>query len=406
MSRIVASYNGLKVGLLAEARGRIVFEYDAGFIASGHELSPLQLPLGPGLRARDSAPTMRLPGLFDDSLPDSWGRRVMLEWFRQRGTPEHAVTPLMMLAYVGQRGMGALTYEPALEVAAPDPRVVSLARLHEAALRAENAGPINLEAFAQIGSSAGGARPKALLALPRDGGDLLLAGTDLLPDTHEAWLVKFDTSRTGIGGPMEEAYARMARAAGIDMPETRLLETRPEPGTLRHFAVKRFDREGRERIHHHTLAALCQVGGGDLSYETFLRVTRRLTLDEREVWRAYRRAVFNVLASNRDDHGKNHGFLHRHRAWKLGPAYDLTFSSPPQLPERGMAIAGERRTATTAHLLKLAESEALDRRTALGIIEEVRGAVSRWRTFARQAGVPALQVTDVEAVLRPLLKGK
>jgi serine/threonine-protein kinase HipA len=400
MSRIEVNYQGLRVGTLAEARGGIFFEYDPGFIASGHELSPLNLPLGTGLRTRDSSPTMRLPGLFEDSLPDNWGRRVMLEWFRQQGTPEHAVTPLMMLAYVAHRGMGALTYTPALDVRAAEDRSVSLFNLYQAAMLAGNSGPIDLAVFAQVGSSAGGARPKALIGLPRDQSDLILAGDDELPPTHDAWLVKLDTSRDATDGPMEEAYACMARAAGVEMPETRLLETRQADVVRRHFAVKRFDRSGSERIHHHTLAALCQVGGGDLNYETLLRVTRRLTRDEREVWHAFRRAVFNVLASNRDDHGKNHGFLYRNREWKLGPAYDLTFSSPQQLPERGLAICGERRIETERHLIELGESEALDRRTVRSMIEEVRSAISRWRVFAEQAQVPPIKAAEVDSVLQ------
>ncbi|MFA6961857.1 MAG: HipA N-terminal domain-containing protein [Opitutaceae bacterium] len=120
MSRVTVHYQGIKVGELAVARGGIFFEYAPEFIASGHELSPFQLPLGSGVKARDPAvPTMRLHGLFEDSLPDHWGRRVMMAWFRERGTPEHAVTPLMMLAYVGKRAMGVLDYAPELEVAAP-----------------------------------------------------------------------------------------------------------------------------------------------------------------------------------------------------------------------------------------------------------------------------------------------
>jgi hypothetical protein len=192
-----------------------------------------------------------------------------------------------------------------------------------------------------------------------------------------------------------ERRAVMARAAGVDMPPTRLLESTHADHVRRHFAVKRFDRDGCERIHHHTLAAMCHIPGCDLDYQTFLRVTRRITRDEREVWRAFRRAVFNVLASNRDDHGKNHGFLYRNREWKLGPAYDVTFCSPRQLPERGMAICGERGNVGRKHLVSLAESEALDRRTALAIIDEVAAAIARWHEFAGQAKVPAALTASV-----------
>lgn len=395
MSRVVVHYQDLKVGELAVAHGGIFFEYAAEFIAGGHELSPFQLPLGPGVKTRDAAaPTMRLHGLFEDSLPDHWGRRVMMAWFRERGTPEHAVTPLMMLAYVGRRAMGALDYTPELEVAPP--HGITLPDLYEAAAEAERGGEVDLEVLAQAGSSAGGARPKALLNLPDSGRGAPHAG-QRVPEGYSSWIVKFDTTRDGTSGPLEEAYARMARAAGMEFPETRLLETKQAGGTRRHFAVKRFDREGTERLHHHTLGGLLHAGGGDLDYQTLLRATRRLTKDEREVWRAYRRAVFNVLAGNRDDHAKNHGFIYRNRAWTLGPAYDLTFTSRQWMPERGMAVCGERRVAGVEHLKKLAASESLDAKQAARVIDDVRSALAKWRTFADEAGVPALTAAEVES---------
>lgn len=399
MSQVIVRYDGQRVGTLAEARGGIFFEYETGFLNTGHELSPLQLPLGSGVRARDSIPTMRLAGLFEDSLPDQWGRRLMMEWFRSRGTPEHAVTPLMMLSYLGARAMGALSYTPELDVPSP-PAGVSLAELHAAAEQMERSGVVNLDVLAQVGSSAGGMRPKALISLDPKQPDRIFAGALETPDGLQPWIVKFDTSADGSIGPLEEAYARMARAAGIDIPETLLLETRRGRQVRRHFAVRRFDRDGTTRIHHHTLAAMLHVGGGDLDYATLLRVTRRITKDEREVWRAFRRAVFNVLASNRDDHGKNHGFLYRDREWTLGPAYDLTFSSPQQLPERALAVLGERRQAGRAELLKLAQTESLDSRRAQEVIDEIRAAVSRWRKFADAAGVPRVKAAEVDQVLR------
>ncbi len=399
MNRINVSYLGQPVGVLAEARGGIVFEYDAAFIASGHELSPLHLPLGPGLRARGSTPVMRLPGLFEDSLPDAWGERVMLEAFRQRNTPPHAVTPLMKLAYVGHRAMGALVYEPALSITTAK-KQLQLDDLYQAALQAEtHAAPIDLNLLAEVGSSAGGAQPKALLGLSRENATQILAGADDLPSGHEAWMIKFDTSPDGAAGALEQAYALMARAAGLDVAPTRLLETRHGKKVRRHFATRRFDREGSERIHHHSLAGLYHIPGGDLSYEILLRVTRRLTRDEREVWRAFRRAVFNVLAGNRDDHGKNHGFLYRDRQWTLGPAYDLTFRSAHQLPERGLSIHGERASAGTGELLALARSETLDVREANRMIEEVQAALAQWRRFADEAGVAPTLAAQIAGAL-------
>lgn len=387
MSQIEVGYDGRRVGILAEARGGIFFEYDPAFIASGEELSPLHLPLRPGLLSRDATPTMRLPGLFEDSLPDLGGRRLMAEWFRREGVREHAITPLMMLAYVGRRAMGALTYQPPLKVGT-DESALQIGELYTAAARAEKAGPIDLDVLAPVGSSVGGAKAKALIGLPKAGAEgPVLPGGEGLPPSHEAWLVKFDTSEDGTAGPMEEAFARLARAAGIEMPQTRLLSTRTAAGTRRHFAVKRFDRLGPKRLHYHSLAGLCQMGN-DLDYGTLLRVARRLTRSEAEVKKAFRRAVFNVLASNRDDHGKNHGFLYRDREWVLAPAFDLTFSSREQLPERGMAVLGERREIDLARLRALAESEDLDRAEADAIIDEVRKARDQWPALADEAGVP------------------
>jgi serine/threonine-protein kinase HipA len=309
------------------------------------------------------------------------------------------VTPLARLALVGSHGMGALVYEPALDTPDHPWTTVSLDALHATAQRAEQVGEIDLDLLAGVGSSAGGARPKALIALSQKGSAVALNGAGKVPSTHDHWLVKFDTSPDNSHGPMEEAYALMARAAGVEMPETRLLETKHDGKVRRYFAVPRFDREGAARVHHHTLAAMLQVGGGGLNYETFLRVTRRLTQDEGEAWRAFRRAGFNVLASNRDDHGKNHGFLYRDHHWRLGPAYDLTFTSAAQLSERGMAILGERRAAGLEHLFKLTETEGLARRSAEGIVEQVRTGVARWREFADQAQVPALKAAEVGRVL-------
>ena len=399
MNRIFVDYQGQRVGTLAEARAGILFEYDPAFIASGHQLSPLQLPLGPGLHSRDNPPSMRLHGLFEDSLPDQWGTRVMTEWFTQHGILEHTVTPFMKLAYVGRRAMGALTYTPEEEITAP-PHSVSLADLYTASARAENDGPIDLNVLAQVGSSAGGAKPKALIGIHRSDPKNIIANVVELPDGFEAWIVKFDTSRTGAFAPMEEAYARMARAAGITVPETRLLQTTKNGKTRHHFAVKRFDRNGSIRIHHHTLAAIYQAGASDLDYNTFLRVTRRVTNDEREVWHAFRRAVFNVLAENRDDHGKNHGFLYQNRQWTLSPAYDLTFSG--HIAKRGMALLGERGQTGTDHLVKLAEAVSLNRAEAQTVIAEVAQTIARWPEFAESAGVPTIDAAKINRVLRTL----
>lgn len=398
MNELAVKYLGTRVGILAETRHGIAFEYDAVFLRSGHDLSPLNLPLRTGIHLRDGIGSTRLPGLFEDSLPDKWGTRIMTEWFRKQGIPEHSLTPLAQLAYIGSRGMGALTYEPPREIV-DSGAAFSLADVFQACEQAEDGGPIDLEQLARVGSSAGGARPKALIAVPSDPNQPVLGGERDIPPGYDAWIVKFSGSRSPHAGAMEFAYAMMARASGIDFPETRILETERDGVRFRHFVVKRFDRKGDQRIHHHTLAGMTHMLGGDLSYETLLRVTRRVTRDEAEVWRAFRRAAFNVLASNRDDHGKNHGFLYDNGQWKLGPAYDVTFASPHLLPERGISIAGERRNCGIDELIKLANTESLDRREVANVIEQTLHAISRWREFAKASGVPEITAAEVESVL-------
>ena len=398
MSELTVHYGEQLVGLLAEARGGIFFEYDPGFIATGVELSPLNLPLGPGVKSRDGAVSMRLPGVFEDSLPDRWGERIMLEWFLRQGISAPAITPLMRLAYIGQRAMGALSYQPELKIESDDS--LSLQAVFEAAAAAEAGRPFDLNMLAQASGSAGGARPKALVSLSDDPVAPVLSTSVKLPSGYSHWIVKFDTSARGEDGVLEEAYARMARVAGIDFPSTRLLATIAAGQPRHHFAVQRFDRVGETRIHYHSLAGLCQMLGGDLDYQTFLRVTRRITRDERAVWKAFRRAAFNVLASNRDDHGKNQGFLLIDGEWRLSPAFDITFSAPQQLPERGMAICGERRTAGRNELRTLAEREGLDRAGAAEILEEVVAAIGRWDEFAVSAGVSPALAAAVAGALR------
>lgn len=393
MNKLDVTYGGEMVGTLAIVRGGIYFEYAPSFVASGHELSPLALPLGPGIHSRDPQPSLRLPGLFEDSLPDSWGMRLMDDWFLRQGTPSHAVDPLMRLSFLGKRTFGALTYAPACGV---ETEVGTLDTIYLAAAQVAAGAETDLALLADVGTSPGGARPKAALWFDRDLRSLAHERDEAHPN---GWLVKFDTTPERGLGRMEHAYALLARAAGIEVPETRLLETRHADGVRRHFAVRRFDRVGQERIHYHSLAGMCQMMGSDLDYQTFLRVTRRITRDHREVLKAFRRAVFNVLASNRDDHGKNHGFLYREQQWKLSPAFDLTFTGRGQVVERGMAVMGERANAGIAQLEALAREEGIESRDVRQIVDEVRAAVAKFPVFAEAAGLPERKTAEITAAL-------
>lgn len=396
MNKIEVFFRGQPLGTLAVVRGGIFFEYAPAFLATGHELSPLALPLGSGVRARDTTPTLRLHGLFEDSLPDSWGTRVMDDWFRQQGVPAYRVDPLMRLSFIGRRGFGALEYAPAGNVEAARGTLDSI---YAASAQLAQGASADLALLADVGSSPGGARPKAALWFDAE---LRSLAHDHDAAHPHAWLVKFDTTAERILGRVEYAYSLLARAAGLEMPETRLLTTEHPTGPRAHFAVRRFDRAGAERVHYHSFAGLCQMPGGDLDYQTLLRVARRITRDHGEVRKAFRRAVFNVLASNRDDHGKNHGFLYAdaQRQWRLSPAFDLTFVGAGQVRERGMAVLGERSCAGLPHLEKLAAGEGIDRADCRAIVDEVRAALARWSEFAAAAGLPEQEAAEIGAALQ------
>jgi len=396
MKTLVVRYNGQIMGRLAEAdiqgRATIVFEYDAEFIRSGIELSPFHLPIGPGLKSREgSTPCDRLPGLFEDSLPDTWGMRGLLDWFKKHH-PSTPITELMKLSHVGQRGMGALTYEP--EQAVDNPGNVELEAIYKQALVAEKEGVFS-DLLAEIGSTAGGAQPKALIALTDDSKPRYWTGARDIPAGFEPWLVKFSVPREDLAwdGRIEYAYSLMARAAGIDMPATRLLKAEKTA----HFAVKRFDSEGARRIHHHTVARLLQTMGSDLDYETYLKATFRLTQNHAEIVRAYKRGVFNVLACNDDDHGRNHGFLLRETGWTLSPAYDVTFRP---LRERGLAVCGERINARVENLTTLAKRLGISNANMSEAFDAVRVALNQWPAFAEEAHIPKKHRDQIQASFR------
>ncbi|MEI7900527.1 MAG: type II toxin-antitoxin system HipA family toxin [bacterium] len=369
----------LAVGDLAEDRGRFFFEYDAAFVARGFPLSPFKLPAIPGLQTFQC-----LPGVFDDALPDGWGRLLMDRFFRQKGGAPAAFTELDRLAWMGTHAMGALSFHPPSQELAEGVPGFELGRLaREAQAVLEGEAGVVLPELLQAGGSPGGARPKVLAGVCGGG---VAAGPEPYPAGYEPWLVKFfakaDPPDTGA---VEEAYACMAQAAGIAFPGHRLFEVREG----RFFGVRRFDREGGRRIHMHSLGNLV---GADfrvpcLDYQDIHKVVRLLTGDQAEVQRAYRLMLFNVLAHNRDDHAKNFSFLYTPDAgWRLAPGFDLTFAEGPG-GEHTTSVAGEGRAPGRAHFRRVAQAAGIGEEDAGRIEEEVRAAVGRWPVFARACGV-------------------
>jgi serine/threonine-protein kinase HipA len=396
------------VGRLAEVGQRRYVEYDASFLVRGLPLSPFRLPLQAGAiehRDRDFGP---LPGVFEDSLPDGWGRLLMDRHFRQQGREPAAVSVLDRLLWLGTRTLGALTYHPAV----PGDPAAALdlpSLLHQATAIHAGAAAVVLPQLLRAGGSPGGARPKLLVGLrDSDAGegsvadvDTVYSGEDELPAGYAHWLVKFAAKQELIdAGPLEQAYALMARAAGVELPPTRLIAIGPR---YRCFAVQRFDRlQGQRRLHMHSLAGLLhadfRVCG--LDYADLFRVTLALTRDHQQLLRAFRQMLFNIAAHNRDDHGKNFAFLmDADGVWRLSPAFDLVWSHGPG-GEHSTSVAGIGRDPGIEQVRTLARQ--FDVRPAeLELLRAaVNDAVARWRVYAEEAGCSRRIRTAVATSLR------
>jgi serine/threonine-protein kinase HipA len=386
VTRLTVSYEPeegrrVVVGRLLRQGHGVLFEYDAGFIARGLSLSPFKLPLRSGVFRGEPSRFDGLMGLFDDSLPDGWGRLLIDRRARQQGYSAAQLGPLDRLSLVGSRAMGALVYEP--EQAVAPPTVVKLKQLEqEIAMVLSDTESPDFERLFAIGGSPHGARPKALVQIDAKGA--LHAGESRALPGCTAWLVKFRAKGDGAdSAAVEHAYFLMARAAGVDVPETRLLGRAPG-----YFAVRRFDRDGARKTHQLTLAGLLDAPHTfpSVTYDDLLLATRRLVRAEPAVAELFRRACFNVLAHNRDDHSKNFSFLMSERgAWTVSPAYDLSYSDGPG-GEHWMLVAGEGANPGRANLEALGRASDLKRPKP--IIDEVRAAVDRFASFADEAGVP------------------
>jgi serine/threonine-protein kinase HipA len=374
----------VRVGRLALKDRELLFEYDAAFLTSRLELSPFRLPLRPGVVIGDPTKFDGLMGVFDDSLPDGWGRLLIDRAAARQGISPRMLTPLDRLAVVGRQGMGALVYEPELTPTVPE--TITLREIEEdARLVLEDADEVALDRLIAIGGSPQGARPKALIQLADDGRTIHSGTAPRSGCTY--WMVKFRSREDAAhAGTLEHAYTRMAAAAGIDVPRTRMLGRTPRhPG---YFAVERFDRSATRRFHLHTLAGLLHapLGASVLSYSDLLQVTRALTRDESAVAEMFRRACFNVLAHNRDDHARNFAFLMDEMGrWRPSPAFDLTYSDGPG-GEHTLLVANEGARPTRDHLLAVARENEV--RRAADIVDEVSAAVQKFARFAEEAGLP------------------
>ena len=387
------------VGRLGMRDRRVLFEFDPAFLAAGVDISPFHLRRQPGVLEVREPMFDNLPGVFNDSLPDGWGRLLLDRTARRHGIAPETLTPLDRLAHVGTDGIGALVYRPVLDTGGGD-ETIDLDTVAEASRAVlEGSADDLLDDLRRVGGSPQGARPKALIQIEEATGHI----TDAWRDRGAGWrhfLVKFATPSDPIDvGPIELAYARMAAAAGVLVPPSHLLPSRIGPGW---FASARFDRDGARRMHVVTAAGLLHADFRmpSLDYVDLAKATVRLTRDHRAGEAMFRLAVFNVLAHNRDDHAKQFSFLmDQSGVWSLAPAYDLTFSAGPG-GEHSTSVAGEGRNPTRAHLLDVADAAGLSRSRAVAAIEQARAAVARWPELAREAGVSSASADQIGAVVR------
>jgi len=405
---------GRIIGAVSLEEGRDVasFQYDRAFAASGIELSPLVMPLSERVYEFPALPRNTfhgLPGLLADSLPDEFGNALIDAWLATQGRTAGNFSAVERLCYTGARGMGALEFAPAL---GPKPgkatkiEIDELVRLAGEVLthRGDLQGHFHeagkekaLQDILRVGTSAGGARAKAVIAWNRATNEVR-SGQIAAGDGFDYWLLKFD----GVAGKkdkeledpkgygtIEYAYHLMAREAGITMAECRLLE---ENGR-RHFMTRRFDRlAGGEKLHMQSLCALAHFDfnqAGAYAYEQALLTLRQLKLPMAAVEEQFRRMVFNIVSRNQNDHVKNISFLMNKRGeWSLAPAFDLTYSYNPSgswTTAHQMTLNGRRDGFTMSDYEVCAKTALMKRGRAAKIIDEVQSAVKRWPEFAAAA---------------------
>ena len=414
------------VGSLAwdDQRDIANFEFEERFRQSGQDISPIKLPLSGG-RPVFSFPENRnscfkgLPGFVADALPDKFGDQIITEWFLRNGLTDPEITPLERLCYVGRRAMGALEFQPSHTIAGLEEStriyidelsnlakdIFSKRSSFREKLHQEDKAILDI---LKVGTSAGGAKPKAIIAYDEATGEVR-SGQVKAPEGFTYWLLKFDWSTynehdtvmdnpQGIGC-IEYAYYMMAKTAGIEMTECRLLNE----GDNHHFMTKRFDRtDTGDKIHMVTLAGMAHLDRDERhSYEEAFAVLRKLNLAQQSMNELYRRMVFNVMARNNDDHTKNLSFLmSKNGEWRLAPAYDLCYSYKPGgrwTSRHQMSLNSRQDGFTLQDLFTVGEKMGIRRYRE--IVGEVSESVSRWKEVAKDCGVKREHIDEIESNL-------
>lgn len=411
---------GTTIGYLhRQDNGVIGFQYDDNFIPSGIEVAPVKMPLSELTYSFPALPEITfsgLPGMLADSLPDKFGNIVIKRYLESQGRTEDSLTVLEKLCYTGQRGMGALEYEPSTNIVDinEEVNIDALTKLASDILSERESLNIKYDdnMIAQLmqgSSSVGGARAKTLIALNPETNEVR-SGQINAGKGFEYWLLKFDdiaNNKDKDKEPdgkeytkIEYAYYLMAKDAGIKMSECRLYK---ENGRA-HFMTKRFDRKGvkGEKLHMQSLCAIAHMDFNSprmYSYEDAFNIMRKLNIPHTDFVQLYKRMLFNEYAKNYDDHTKNVTFLmDKKGVWRLSPAYDMTFSyskSSAWVNAHQMLINGKADEITKEDFIKVAEFAEIKKAEAEKYIKQVKDAISKWDSFAEEAGLSKINTERI-----------
>lgn len=433
MEVITITYQDDVVGAVSfdTEKGLGAFEYDPGFIKKGVELSPIKMPLSNRIYSfpeLDFNTFKGLPGLIADSLPDDFGNAVLNAWVAGQGRSPGDITPLQRLQYTGKRGMGALEYAPATKLrslnASQQVEIQSLVSIAQEILDSRGNFEVELKQNGQddreammsllsVGMSAGGARPKAVLAFNEDFTQVR-SGQAKVPSGFTHYLMKFDgvsehnknqeTFGDPLGyGAMEFVYHLMANKCGVDMMPCCLLHE----GNRRHFITQRFDRIKNSKVHVQTLNGLAHVDykkPGAFSYAELFGIARQLKLSAVEAEQLFKRMTFNIIARNHDDHSKNFAFILKKDKWSLAPAYDLAYSYKPGskwVNSHWMSLNGKRDNLTRSDFYSLEKlSPVFNKKKIDDIIDATIEHVSTWRQLAEEWDVPKTLIDEIQENLR------
>ncbi len=433
MEVITITYQDDVVGAVSfdTEKGLGSFEYAPGFIKKGIELSPIKMPLSNRIYSfpeLDFNTFKGLPGLIADSLPDDFGNAVLNAWVAGQGRSPGDITPLQRLQYTGKRGMGALEYAPATKLrslnASQQVEIQSLVSIAQEILNSRDNFEVELKQNGQddreammsllsVGMSAGGARPKAVLAFNEDFTQVR-SGQAKVPSGFTHYLMKFDgvsehnknqeTFGDPLGyGAMEFVYHLMANKCGVDMMPCRLLQE----GNRRHFITQRFDRIKNNKVHVQTLNGLAHVDykkPGAFSYAELFGIARQLKLSAVEAEKLFKRMTFNIIARNHDDHSKNFAFILKKDKWSLAPAYDLAYSYKPGskwVNSHWMSLNGKRDNFTRSDFYSLEKlSPVFNKKKIDDIIDATIEHVSTWRQLAQEWDVPKTLIDEIQENLR------